>query len=329
LLATGALCGTATLAASAWNFRSDQRRIERSRTALGTRVSVVALHADEQFADQAISTAFDEIETVEAAMSIYRPGSQLSQLNRTGELAQPHPSLVQVLRHATATSRHTGGAFDVTVQPLWLLYADAHREERLPSDDEVAQVRQRVDWRRVEVTDQRIRLLGEGTAITLNGIAQGFAADVALAALKGHGIEHALIDAGELSPLGQNAERRPWQIGIQHPREPAAFAALAKLEGRCLATSGDYATKFSADARYNHIFDPRSGQSPDELASVSIAAPTAMQADALSTACFVLGPARASKLIESLDGVDALFILKTGRTLSTAGFPFATEEGAA
>jgi thiamine biosynthesis lipoprotein len=96
---------------------------------------------------------------------------------------------------------------------------------------------------------------------------------------------------------------------------------LGELDGRCLATSGDYATKFTTDGRHNHIFDPRLGTSPQELASVSIAAPTAMAADALSTACFVLGPIRARKLLSQIPDVDALFVLKDGRVLRTNDFP--------
>jgi thiamine biosynthesis lipoprotein len=93
------------------------------------------------------------------------------------------------------------------------------------------------------------------------------------------------------------------------------------LQGRCLATSGDYATAFSDDFRLNHLFDPRTGRSPESLASVSIAAPTGMAADALSTAVFVLGPRRGLALVDSTPGADALFVLKNGRMLKTEGFP--------
>jgi FAD:protein FMN transferase len=163
-------------------------------------------------------------------------------------------------------------------------------------------------------------LHGAGTSLTLNGIAQGYAADRAMAALAAHGIEHALIDTGELAGLGRR-QGSPWRIGIQHPRAADAFIALARLDHRCLATSGDYATAFSPDHRYNHIFDPRSGDSPQELASVSIAAPTAMEADALSTAAFVLGAQGALDLLATMPGVDALLVLKTGGVIKSNGFP--------
>ncbi len=129
------------------------------------------------------------------------------------------------------------------------------------------------------------------------------------------------MDAGEIHPLGTTSAGEPWTVGIQHPREPSAYAALVGLDGRALATSGDYATSFSPDHRHHHILDPRTGVSPGAFSSVSVLAPTAMEADALSTALFVLGPARSLSLIEMTPRVDALFILKDGRTLATGGFP--------
>ena len=129
------------------------------------------------------------------------------------------------------------------------------------------------------------------------------------------------MDAGEIHPLGEKAGGEPWRAGIQHPREPDAYAALVRLDGRALSTSGDYATAFSPDRRHHHILDPHTGASPGTFSSVSVLAPTAMEADALSTALFVLGPARGLALIEATPRADALFILKDGRTLTTRGFP--------
>lgn len=309
--------GTTNFAA----FESNLQRVTRNSRALGSQVSITALHDSSKRAEQAIAAAFAEIETVEQVMSLYRPESQLCRLNASGTLNDPHPYLVEVLRQAESVARESGGAFDVTVQPLWQLYAAAHKQGVLPDEAAVAAAKRKVDWRQVRVSATRISLRSDGTAITLNGIAQGFAADRAMAALRDHGIEHTLVDTGEIAPLGTKEDREPWKAGIQHPREPEAYVALAQLAGRCLATSGDYATTFSPNRQYNHLFDPRTGRSPEELSSVSIAAPTAMQADALSTALFVLGSARGLALVERLAGVDALFVLKDGRLRATAGFP--------
>ncbi len=300
---------------------SSLKSATRTSWALGSDVSITALHADRKTAADAVDAAFAELELVEELMSMYRPESQLSRLNRDGELGGPHPYFVEVLRAAQDMSRRSGGAFDITVQPLWSLFAEAKKSESLPEDTAVEKARQKVDWRRVEVSPSRIRLRGEGTAITLNGIAQGYAADKATGALKSRGVQHALINTGEIGSLGRKEDGEAWTVGIQHPRHADAYISLAKLAGRSLATSGDYATTFSDDYRFNHLFDPRTGRSPSELASVSIAASTAIQADALSTAVFVLGPEDGVKLVTSARGADALIVLKSGRTLATQGFP--------
>lgn len=289
--------------------------------ALGTRVSITALHRDRRTAELALVDAFAEIELVESLMSVYRPESQLSRLNRDGHLAEAHPHLLDVLRSAVELSRRTRGAFDVTVQPLWRVYAEADRQHRLPDEAAVAAARRLVDWKAIRIDRGEVRLALSGAQVTLNGIAQGFAADRAMAALRERGVRHAIVDSGEIGALGSREGDAPWKIGIQHPRHEDAYVSLTALRDRCLATSGDYATRFGADYEYNHLFDPRTGRSPTELASVSVAAASGMQADALSTAVFVLGPERGLELIQDTPGADALLVLKSGRLLATPGFP--------
>ena len=288
--------------------------------ALGTTATILALHPDKSIARRAAERAFDEIRLVESLMSIYRPDSQVSRLNASKTLDNPHPYFIEVLNTACEVSRLSEGAFDVTVGPLWKTHAGAHRENRAPTTAEVAAARARVDWRRIELSPKRIRLRKGQTEITLNGIAQGFAADRALSALAESGA-CGLVNAGELASLGHRADRQRFRVGIQHPRQVDAYAALVSLDRRRLATSGDYETAFSADFCRCHIFDPRTGESPAELASVSILAPSATLADALSTAAFVLGPDRGRSLIESFEDVDGFFILKDGRAMATENFP--------
>ena len=302
-----------------------ENAVTRRSWALGSDVTMTILGAATSRAEQALDAAFAELETVEQVMSLYRPDSQLCRLNRDGVLDRPHPYLVEVLLAARETSRQSDGAFDVTVQPLWDLFASARRRGELPTDEQVSAARESVDWQALDVASHRVRLHSPARAVTLNGIAQGFAADRAVAALRRNGIEHALINSGEIGALGCKPDGADWTVGIQHPREADAYVSLAALNGRSLATSGDYETAFTADFSQNHIFDPRTGLSPTALASVSILAPTAMQADALSTAAMVLGPERTLALIDQLPNVDALLVLKNGRMLRTPGFTEAAE----
>jgi len=297
------------------------RKVERRSWALGADVSITALHEDPRNAERAIDDAFAELDRIEEAMSLYRPQSQICRLNRDGILDNPDPYLVTVLRAAAETSERSGGAFDATVQPLWSLYADARKSGALPSTEAIRDVARRVDWRNVEVSDDRIRFRADGVAITLNGIAQGFAADRVQTSLRARGIRHALVNTGEFGSLGRKADGTPWTVGIQHPRRPDAYVALAALEDRFLSTSGDYATSFSDDFRHNHIFDPRTGLSPTELSSVTVLARSGMEADALTKVLFVQGLDQGLDHVRSVPGADALCVLKDGRMRSTNGFP--------
>ncbi len=161
--------------------RRQPRTVTRTSWALGTDVSLSVAGLSEIAANRALDAAFAEIETVEQTMSLYRPDSQLSELNRERVLAQPHPYLLTVLQTAEQTARETNGAFDITVQPLWDVYAAAKRKATLPTESEFTIARNKIDWRQVKVSEQVIRLNNPAEAITLNGIAQGFALDRALA----------------------------------------------------------------------------------------------------------------------------------------------------
>ncbi len=308
-----AALGSAMLGTGGWWVgRERLQEFSAAGIAFGTTVALRVLHDDEATARAALDTAIAAVQHVDRLMSVYRADSQLSLLNRDGKLGAPDPRFVKVLRHAQAMSAATDGAFDVTVQPLWLAATGQ-------TDTDAAL--HRVDWRRLQVSDAAIRLSAPGMAVTLNGIAQGYGADVALDALRAHGIRHALLDTGEFATLGRRDDDQPWTLAIGDPRDPSALAHVLPADGRCLATSGDYGTALSTDFARHHIVDPKTGRSPQELASVSVLAPTGMQADALSTACMVLGAEASAQLAARLPQVDVLCIRKDGTVLRSAGFP--------
>ncbi len=295
-----------------WSARSRLQEFATGGIVFGTTASLRVLHADAAVARAALSDAMAALRSVDRLMSLYRPDSALSQLNRHGTLEQPDPRLLAVLQAAQSTAQLTDGAFDVTVQPLW---------DALSARSDPTPALARVGWRKLEVSATRVRLREPGMAVTLNGIAQGYGADVALATLRAHGIAHALLDTGEFASLGRRDDGQPWTLAVRDPRDPHVAAHVLGADGRCLATSGDYATTFSADFSQHHIVDPATGASPQELASVSVLAPTGMQADALSTACMVLGMEKSLQLAARLPQVDVLCIAKSGELHRSAGFP--------
>lgn len=292
-----------------------------SAQAFGTTVTIQVLHPDPVSAQAAISDALQQVSLVDALMSVHQPRSQVYQLNAQGQLSHPDPHLLAVLAYARRLSRQTGGAFDISVQPLWLAFSQAQANGQLPAPQTLARARALVNWQGVTAQPDQLALAKPGMAITLNGLAQGYAVDLALAALRAKGVTHALLDTGEFGVIGTKGSDQPWVLGIKNPRQTDALASRVALNGRALATSGDYETYFSPDFRHNHIFDPTTGDSPTSLASATVLAPTGMMADGLSTAFMVLGADKALALAQRLPQVDALLIYKNGNQRKTAHFP--------
>jgi thiamine biosynthesis lipoprotein len=291
---------------------------QRSLVGFGTVLSLKVGHADADRAGQALDAAVRLIRHVEAQTSLFDADSALCRLNRDGVLRDPHPDLVQVFRLAQGISKRSGGAFDVTVQPLWDAFATAQRQGTLPAAEAVARARAAVGWQGLRVSPREIRLGRPGMAVTLNGIAQGFAADLVRSGLEARGIRHALINTGEWAALGRPEAQRDWQLGIADPREAQAFIARLAMDGRSVATSSDSETCFSADHRHHHVFDPRTGYSPTELASVTVVAQSCAVADALTKVMFVAGGRDALRLARQWQ-VDVLVVDKGGNWQATEG----------
>ncbi|MBK1683249.1 FAD:protein FMN transferase [Rhodoferax fermentans] len=301
--------------------RSDLRPYSGSGKAFGTTVSIALWHDDATQAQAAITEALAQVSQVDALMSLHQEHSQVYQLNLLGRIEKPDPHLVKVLTYARQLSEQTAGAFDITVQPLWRVFTQAQARGELPRPEAIASAKALVNWQGLSAGGQQVSLAQPGMGITLNGLAQGYAADLVLASLHAHGISHALVDTGEFGALGHKTTGLPWVLGIKNPRHTDALAAKAALDGRQLATSGDYETFFSPDYIHHHIFDPATGDSPTTLASATVLAPTGLMADGLSTAFMVMGANKALALAQQLPQVDALLIHKNGAIQVTPKFP--------
>ena len=273
--------------------RPQVRREQRS-FAMGTTVRVLAVAGQAALAEAACAAALRAIHRVERLMSLYDMHSEISRLNRDAQLDQPDAWTLAVLEHAQHVARRSGGAFDVTVQPLWKLFHAHAQRGALPRESDVAALLGWVGWRGLSVGAARLRLARPGMAITLNGIAQGFAADRAVEAMRAAGALGGIVDAGEIASLGAAPSGSPWPIEV-HAAPPGSDEAIA-LDA-CVATSADSASWFTPDRRHHHIFDPRNGWSPTELGNVSVIAATATAADAWSTAIMVGGEALARRAL--------------------------------
>jgi thiamine biosynthesis lipoprotein len=292
IAAASASCGAASFATPlAW---ADPAPVEWCGLAMGNLASIEIRHTDAARANRLLDSAKAEIARLESIMSLYRPESALSVLNRDRMLREPPLDLVRVLSEAQRFGALTGGMFDVSVQPLWKLYADHFSRQGSdpagPKPDLVARAAERVDYRALEIEPTIIGLGRPGMQVTLNGIAQGYITDRIVELLRNEGLDHVLVDLGEIRAIGGRDGRQPWRAGIEGPLNTKAELAGLPLRDNALATSGGYGFQFDSGGRFHHIFDPATGSCPHRYASVSVVAPDATTADALATAGNLMSP---------------------------------------
>ena len=284
---------SAALAAAPGAGRAAPLHVETG-LAMGAQVTLRLSHPE---APALAARAMAEIARLEAVFSLYLSDSAIVRLNASGVLDEPPFELLECLSVASAVHHASGGVFDPTVQPLWRALAAAAEQGRALSYEERATALARTGWGGVTLEADRISLR-PGMALTLNGIAQGYIADRVAALLAAEGLTDSLIDTGELVAIGGRPEGGPWQVTL--PQD-----SKIGLKSRALATSAPLGMTFGNDARTSHILDPRTGLpvSPDWQA-ISISAPTAAVADAVSTAaCLMKVKAQITELCDSLGDV--------------------------
>ncbi|TCZ50978.1 FAD:protein FMN transferase, partial [Roseicella aquatilis] len=274
--------------------------LEWRGAALGAEARILLLHPDPAAARRALAAVVAEIERLEEEFSLFRPWSALSRLNRDGRLARPSLDLRRLVAAALRLGDLTGGAFDVTVQPLWRLLA---RHGGSPPPDEAEAALALVDYRDVDPGAAEIRLARPGMALTLNGIAQGAITDRVAGMLREAGLDDLLVDVGELRGLGRGPRGLPWQVALDHPAAPLAIT----LADAAVATSCGGGTLLSPDGWRNHILDPRTGLSPPRDRAVSVIAPEASLADGLATALALLPREAAPALLRRAGAAQAIF----------------------
>jgi thiamine biosynthesis lipoprotein len=268
---------------------------------LGAEARIVLSGPKEQ-AEAALVEVVAEIDRLEDIFSLHRAQSQLSRLNAQGVLVAPSQDLRDALAASVRWKRLTGGAFDPAVQPLWRHWAQGARGSKMSVEKALDQVRDT----KINIASGRITL-SPGAALTLNGIAQGIVADRVAGLLIRRGFTPPLIDTGEMRLSGP--ERRPVEL-------PDAGLCLHLAE-TAVATSAPGAMSFDATSRRHHLFDPRTGDSPGWWRCITVIAPTAEAADALSTGFAVSPPELVGDLAASFTDIA---VIATGRAGQTRTF---------
>ncbi|MBX7196024.1 MAG: FAD:protein FMN transferase [Sandaracinaceae bacterium] len=305
--------------------RQDVPLVRAERGLMSTVYQISVVGDDEAAAQTAMGHAFDEIERLETVLSEWQEGSEVSRVNAAAGGAPVHvgPETFAVLEAGLRISQATDGAFDLTWAALRGLYLFQRGQERVPTDAEIAERLPLVGYRDlvIDAGAQTVSLRRAGMAIGTGGIAKGYALDRAGELLIREGYPNFMIFGGGQVQLHGRRGERLWRVGIQHPRRDDYVAYFDATDGS-ISTSGDYEHYFIDDQgrRWHHIIDLRTGRPAADTVQVTVLAARGVDADAYSTACFVMGPARCLEVLPTLEGhPEAIIIDRDLRVHMTPG----------
>jgi thiamine biosynthesis lipoprotein len=302
-------------------------KVEKSEFLMGTLVTIKTYDRDEEKASRAAEGALERIREIEALLSISKKESEVNRINQRAGVQPVSVSgdTINVVDRGIYYGGLSDGLFDVTVGPLVSLWGIGTEYQGVPGDQELDKALALIDYRDVEVNREagEVYLRRPGMGLDLGGIAKGYAADEAKKLLESAGIKHAIINlGGNVLTVGARYDGGPWNIGIKDPEEPAdSLLGMARIIGKTIVTSGDYERYFEEDGRrYHHILDPFTGYpGKSEIRGVTIITSSSIDADALSTTVFLLGPEEGMQLIESLEGVEAVIVTDNRQVVLSSG----------
>jgi len=253
---------------------------------------------------------------VDQQMSTYRSDSDIERFNALpANRCQKMPApILELVRVGEQLSVQSEGSFDLTVEPLLNLwgFGPQAREEKVPTAQALAEVRQRVGHGHLRIDGDQL-CKDAAVEVDFNSIAAGYAVDRIAARLEALGIRNYLAEAtGELKAAGRKLDGSPWRIALEEPRDDQQVAErIIAVDGYGLSTSGDYRNYFvQGGQRFSHTFDARTGAPVSHtLASVTVIHPSALMADGLSTLLLILGPERGWDYAEKHD-IGAFFVIR-------------------
>ncbi len=293
--------------------KTQEHPVNWKGSALGAEASIQLFHKDRKWALLQLQKCQKEIERLEGLFSLYQPDSSIRRLNAEGSLDYPDVDFVVLLSKAVAFSDQTNGVFDVSMQPLWVLYANHFSKTgadiKGPYSKSVENVLKNIGSKNIQISPDRISFGRPEMAITLNGIAQGFITDKITSILKDAGFENVLVSLGENYAMGVRPDGTAWRAGIVSPVDGTSILRTIDLKDGALATSGGYGSPFVSGSTLNHLIDPRDGTTAEFKKSVSVIADTAVKADMVSTALSLMSKSEASRLISSSSDIRDVIIL--------------------
>ncbi len=298
------------LPCDAAKFSTKLQKISMGKLGMGTFVNMTALHPSRDEAQEAVGRAYEEIDRLSSLLSRHDSASPVSYLNQEAVLPDLPPELLQVLRASLHYYQITNGSFDITIQPVLDLYTQSFKStENPPTTAQLKPAMELIGSNNIKLDSNSVSFAKPKMAITLDSIAKGYIVDRAMAVLKHHGIKHALINAGgDIAMYGGKGTNKPWRIAIQDPWQKEKRLDVVEIVSGAVATSGNYEVYFDQEKMYHHLVSPAEGLPAANTASVSIRAQSVMEADALATAVFVMGPKVGSTFIKNNKNIEGLIV---------------------
>lgn len=288
---------------------------------MGTVVAIEVHGESRAHCYDALSKAFAELHRLDRLMSVFKPESDIAAINRNAgrNCVRVDQSLIEVVEQARTYHAITLGAFDITIEPL--MRAWGFREQKLkvrPSDSELTRLHEAIGFHQIELdkVNSTIGLKHPLAALDVGGIAVGYAVDRVVRLLRSEGVQAAFINhSGDVYALGTPEEADGWPVAIPYPTDPTRTATTLSMRDCALSTSSLYEKYVELRGeRFGHIVDPHSGLATQAIRSVSVIAPTAVAADALSTGSFLLTGESLKRVIHQTAGIRLIAIDREGVT---------------
>ncbi|WP_120495205.1 FAD:protein FMN transferase [Kiloniella sp. EL199] len=260
-----------------------------------------------------------EIKRLENIFSLYIPNSEINRLNTEGKILNPSPELYHVISIANEVSKLTKGAFDITVQPLWLLHSEMPNLTDYKRQRMEQAVTELVDYRNINFSAKRISFRKPGMAITLNGIAQGFITDRIYHILKSQGLTNSLVNIGEIKALGTHPSGREWIIEIDNEGQQLRGNSVNLQAGKAIATSTPTGTVLCDG--HSHLLSVHNlnsqshNKSQPLYQSMSVIADSTIKADALSTGLSFIQVKELQNIISMENSVQIIAKTNAGETI--------------
>lgn len=304
--------------------KNEKVPIIKETYSLGT---IIQLKVYGRRAEKATEEAIEKLNEIDNKMSAFKDYSEISKINT---YAGKEPQIVSkdtyfVIKKAVEYCSLSEGAFDITIRPLVNLWGIGRAEARVPGSNEIEKSRELVNYKDIVLNKKNnsIFLKNEKQEIDVGGIAKGYAADEVKNILMKNNIKNAIIDlGGNVFALGKKEDGTPWRVGIQDPlKSRGEFVGVITAINKSIVTSGNYEKYFIQEGKtFHHIINPSTGYpSESDIISVTIISDYSIDGDGLSTGVYIMGLHKAIRLIERINGVDAIFITKDKEIHVTSG----------